>query len=122
MLLIGTHGERLALAAGIDEPYGHKVRVGHRVCVCDSKGIFEDTLDGAPHVDDLVARLEELVGIVGQMVGDAAACGGIGLVNVHPSDRTASQVRIVALVLLGTADGVVEDEDAGGAGARRQSR
>jgi hypothetical protein len=56
------------------------------------------------------------------MVGDAAACSVVGLVDMHPSDRAASQSSVSALVLLGTANSVVEDEDTGSASARSKAQ
>ena len=88
----------------------------------DGKRVFQDALDGTPDIDDLVAGLEQLVRLLWEVVGDAGVCGGVGLVDMDAVDRAAEGcywwcwlVRRGAQVLLGAADGVVEDKDAGGA-------
>ncbi|KAB8616627.1 hypothetical protein FH972_025962 [Carpinus fangiana] len=88
-----AHAERLAAAVRVHERNGDQVGVGHGGGVGDGERVLEDALDGAPDVDDLVARAQQRVGVGGQGGG---CLGG---------------------VFGGAADGVVEDEDARGAGA-----
>jgi hypothetical protein len=93
------------------------------VCVGYGEGILVDGLDGPPDVDDLVAGLEELVGELGQVVGDAGARGRVGLVNVHALDGATKGCGwgvlcgVLSRWRAWATNGVVEDEDTGGAGA-----
>lgn len=57
--------------------------------VRDGEGVFENWLDGTPDIDDLVAGLEEGVGVLGQVVRDAAFSGRVGLVDVYAVDGAA---------------------------------
>jgi len=59
------------------------------VRVRDGEGVFENWLDGTPDIDDLVAGLEEGVGVLGQVVRDAAFSGRVGLVDVYAVDGAA---------------------------------
>lgn len=119
-----AHRERLALARGVDEPDGHELVLADAVGVGDGERVALDGLDGPPHVDDLHAALEELGGLLGgEVVGHAGERGRVRLVDVDALDRAAQSgggvgLRAVAAVLGLAADGVVEDEDLGRAGAR----
>jgi len=77
---------------------------------------------GGTNVDDLEAVLEELFGFVGEVVRHAGKRSSVGLVDVHTADRATQRGGGVggafADVLGLPTDGVVEDEDAGGAGAK----
>lgn len=104
---------------GVDEFDGDEVGVRDGVCVCDGERVFEDCLDGSPDVDDLVAAPEEGCGFGGEMVRDSVFGRRVGLVDVYALDGAAEGGAGVcgAVVLWLTADGVVEDEDFGGAGS-----
>ena len=52
----------------------------------DGEGVFKDWFYRSPDVDDLVAGLEEGVGIFGKVVRDAAFGGRVGLVDVYTGD------------------------------------
>ena len=117
MLRVRFHSQRLALAVRVDQADGDEVRFGHGVRVRDGEWVLEDLLDGPPDVDDLVTGGEEGVGVGGEVVRDAVAGGVVGLVNVDTVDGAAEHVCWGALVLGRAPDGVVEYEDAGGAGA-----
>jgi hypothetical protein len=68
------------------------------------------------YVDDLDPVLEELLGLVGEVVGYAAERGFVGLVDVNALDGAAEGWAVGgAAVFLLAADGMVEDEDAGSA-------
>ena len=131
MRIIRPHRQRLPLPVRIDQRHRHQVRVRDRVRVRDGERVARDRADGPPDVDDLVAGGEELRGEVGQVVWDAGAGGGVGLVDVDAVDGAAEGdgfgrcVWIIgwfvggggALVDFGAADGMVEDVDARCAGA-----
>lgn len=118
MVRIRTDGKSLPDPIRIDQLHGQKVAFGDGRRVGDPERIFSDGLDRSPDVDDLVAAFEEAVGIVGQVVPDALGAGFVGLINVHALHR-AAQVEPGGVGRVGgrAADGVVEDEDFGGAGA-----
>jgi hypothetical protein len=114
---------------GVDEADRHEIRVRNGVCVSDGERVLVDGLDGAPDVDDLVARGQELVGQLGQVERNAGAGGRVGLVDVYAVDGTAKWVGGTGGLagggtgVLGSApNGVVEDEDAGCSGAGRLVR
>ena len=65
VLGVGADGVGLALAGGVDQADADEVGVRDAVGVGDGEGVLEDLLDRPPHVDDLVARLEKLVGFGG---------------------------------------------------------
>ena len=119
MLRVGTNGKGLSNTVRINQLHWQEVLVGHRISVRHSERIFADGFDGAPDVDDLVAAFEETLGFGGEVVLDALGAGFVGLVDVHALDGPAEGLGAVRLVLVGrwAADGVVEDEDLGGAGA-----
>ncbi len=91
----------------------------------DGERVFADGFYGPPEVDDLVASLEEGRGFVWEVVGDAAGGCGVGLVDVDALDGAAEGHGLGGVRGAGfggwgvalAADGVVEDEDFGGAGA-----
>lgn len=119
MLRVRTNRKGLSNTVRINQLHGQEVLVGHGGSVRHSEGIFADGFDGAPDVDDLVAAFEETLGFGGEVVLDALGAGFVGLVDVHALDGTAEGLGAVGLVLVGrwAADGVVEDEDLGAAGA-----
>ena len=119
--LVRAHGEGLPDPVRVDELHGQKVRVRHRARVGDSERVLADGLDRPPHVDDLVAAGEEAVGVRGHVVADAVRASAVGLIDVDALDRAAGgggggrgEETLVGGL---SADGVVEDEDLGGAGA-----
>lgn len=116
-----TDGKGLAGAVRVDEGHGQEVRFRHRGGVRDGEGVLKDRLDGPPDVDDLVAAFEgEGRFIGGEVVVDALGAGGVGLVDVDALDGAAEGGAAAGWVggcWLGAADGVVEDQDFGGAGA-----
>ncbi|UKZ64570.1 uncharacterized protein TrAtP1_005784 [Trichoderma atroviride] len=97
---------------------GVAVRDGRDVLFVESSRSSEGQgrgLDGAlveasPDIDDAVAALEQLVGLVGEVAAHALLGRGGGLVNVDAQDGRAAGVGIRA------ADGVVKDVDFVGAG------
>lgn len=74
---------------------------------------------GTTYIDDLEPLLQQRLGLVREVVRHAADGGRVGLVDVHALDRAAEGLDGTAVsgVLGLAADGVVEDEDAGGSGA-----
>ena len=68
--VVNIRSDRICLtsSAGIDEIDDHKVGIWNTVGVRDSQRIFENLLDGTPHIDDLIACGEELVSFLGQMM------------------------------------------------------
>lgn len=69
------------------------------------------------YIDDLESFLEKLVGLVGEMILDAILGGLVGLVYVDSLSWAAELGGSIAGIGGGAADGVVEYEDAGCAGA-----
>lgn len=67
---VGTDGESLAITVGVYEGHGDEIRIWDRVGIGDGQGVLEDLLDGPPDVDDLVAGLQQPVGLVWEMVRD----------------------------------------------------
>ena len=124
MTLIRPDGKSLPDAIRIDQLHRQEVFIRHGRSVRDTKRVFADGLDGTPDVDDLVAAFEEAVRVGGEVVADAVGTGFVGLVDVDALDGAAEGLRLVGRVggaVVGgfAADGVVEDEDLGGAGAAR---
>ena len=118
MSLVWTDGKGLPNAIRIDQLHGQEVLVGDGCGVSNAERVFADGFDGAPDVDDLVAAFKEAVGLGGEVVSDALGAGFIGLVDMDALDRAAEGVGD-GLVGGWAADGVVEDEDLGSAGAGR---
>ena len=119
---IRTNGKGLSDTVWINQLHGHEVIVGHGRSVGHSEGIFTDGFDGSPDVDDLIAAFEKALGFGGEVVLDALGAGFVGLIDVNALDGTAKGLGGAGLVLVGgwAADGVVEDEYFGGAGAGRK--
>ena len=119
MVRIRTNGAGLAHTIRIDQRHGYKVVVWHRCGVGDPEWVFANRLDGTPKVDDLETAFEEALGFVGEVVLDALGTGFVRLVDVDALDGAAEGSGGVGWVLVRgrAADGVVEDEDFGGAGA-----
>jgi len=88
--------------------------------VRDRERVFEDGFDGPPYVDDLDSGLEKRGSFVGKMARDAGEGSGVGLVDVDAGDGAADHGQVDGFGVSGVgwaADGVVKDEDLGGAGA-----
>ena len=121
MTQIRTNSKSLPDTVRINQLHGQKVIFGHGRSVHDSERVFADSFDGTPDVDDLVAAFEEALGVGGEVVLDALGASFVGLVDVDALDRAAEGLEAVGRVVFGrlAADGVVEDEDFGGAGAGR---
>lgn len=119
MTRIRTNRKSLPDTIRIDQLHGQKVLFGHGRGVRDAERVFADGLDGTPDVDDLVAAFEEALGVGGEVVLDALGAGFVGLVDVDALDGAAEGFGRVGDALVGglAADGMVEDEDFGGAGA-----
>lgn len=113
MFLVGPDTQRLTLSVRVNQTDGNEIRVRHGVRVSNSERVLEDPLDGTPDVDDLVAVGEEVVGFIGQVVGDTAAGCRVGLVDVHALNGATGVGGAIAVVG-GAADCVAEDEDTGG--------
>lgn len=113
---IGLNTVCLALPVRVYKTDGHKVAIRNRVRIRHSQWIFQNRLDRTPDVDDLVSALEKLGCFVWQMVGDSVLGGSVGLIDVHALYGSA-QADTDGSVGWGSADCVVEDEDAGGTGA-----
>ena len=121
MLFVRPDRVRFATPIGIYEPDAHQVRVGDAPRVGDRERIFEDRLDGAPYVDDLIPRREELRGLIRQVVRHARLGGAVRLVDVNAVHRAADSTAAGASVGGRAPDRVVEDEDARCAGSRRSA-
>ena len=69
----------------------------------------------------MVAAFEKALGVRGEVVLDALGASFVGLVDVDALDGAPEGLGRVGDTLVGglAADGVVEDEDFGGAGAGR---
>lgn len=112
-LLVGVvlDRSRVAGAVGVAMLDRDEVLVAEGRAVGEGQRVGGDgPVERAPHVDDAVAALLELVGLVGQVVLDAHRRRLGDLVNVGARDGRARGVGARP------ADGVVEDEDAIGAG------
>ena len=121
MTRVRTNRKCLPNTIRINQLHGQKVLVGHGRGVRDSERVFANGFDGTPDVDDLVAAFEKALGVGGEVVLDALGAGFVGLVDVDLLDGTAEGLgRLGDAHVIGlAADGVVEDEDLGGAGAGR---
>lgn len=121
MLRVRTYRKGLSNTVRINQLHGQEVFFGHGGSVRHSKRIFADGFDGAPDVDDLVAAFQKTLGFGGEVVLDALGARFVRLVDVHALDGTAEGLGAGGLVFVRgrAADGVVEDEDFGGAGAER---
>jgi hypothetical protein len=120
--------ERLAPAIRVDEGDADQVPLGDGAGVGDGERVAQDrgADEGPPHVDDLDAAPEQPRGLVrGQVVRHARQRRRVRLVDVNAPDwaaeagggRLRGVRRLVELVGGLAADGVVEDEDLGCAGA-----
>lgn len=58
---------RLAHEAVLGHLGANEVAIGHGRSVSHGDGVFEDGLDGSPHVDNLVPPLHEGVGLGGEL-------------------------------------------------------
>lgn len=117
---IWTYGERLALAVRVDQADWNQIRLGDAVRVGDGERVLEDLLDRPPYVDDLVARLQQPVRFLGQVVWYSRLRRAVALVDVHAVDGAAEVDGLgfcAALVRGCATDGVVEDEDTRCAGS-----
>lgn len=113
------HSIRLPLSVRINQLRHHEPIVADTVRLRDGKRVTLHGLDGAPHVDDLHAVLEEVLCVVGEVEWDAGLCRFVRLVDVHALYGAAEfAVGGYGLLVWGLApDGVIEDVDAGRAGA-----
>ena len=118
MSRIMLHSIGFAFPIRIDQLGYYQAVIVHAVCLCDGKRITLNSLDGSPDVDDLNAVLQQLVGILGEVVRDTRLCSSIRLVNVYTLNRATKTLRCVDFVLTrGLAtDGVVENKYARCAG------
>lgn len=89
MLLIRPNRESLPHSIRVYELDRHQVAIRYCPGVCNTEWIFEDGLDGAPDVDNLIAALKELIGFFGKVVAHAVDSCFIGLVNVDALHRTS---------------------------------
>ena len=121
MTRIRTNGKSLSNTIRINQLDGQKIIVGHGRGIRDSERVFANGFDGTPDVDDLVAGFKKALGLAGEVVLDALGAGFVGLIDVDALDGTSEGLGRVgeALVVGLSADGVVEDEDFGGASAGR---
>lgn len=101
----------------VNELNHFKIRIWHGTGFGNSQGVSLDHLDGPPHVDDLHAALEELVSLVGEVMGHAGESCAVGLVDVDALDWTSECAALGVVVWRLVTDSVVEDEDSRGAGA-----
>lgn len=142
-LLTRPHSISLSSPMRIDQFNRYEFIIRDGIGGCDAQGVFQNRFDGSPDVDYLEAAFQKSGGFVGEVVGYAVRGGGVGLVDVHPLDRTAAGLwdwncdgpiacgwwlgrslglccgwdGLAAGVNRLATDGVVEDEDLGGAGA-----
>ena len=109
LFILMLHRRRLPVAVRVPVLDANQVFIPHRRRVRKSeRGSLHGAVEGPPHIDDPHAPLEQLVGFVREMVVHARRGRFGGLVDVHPSYWVS--------VAGGAADGVVEEEDALGAG------
>lgn len=108
---------RLAAPVGMHELDHDEVRLRHRRRLGHGQRVALDRLDGPPHVDDLHAAAQEPVGVLGEVVRDAGEGRVVGLVDVDPLDGAIDAGVAGWMGRVWAADGVVEDEYAGCAGA-----
>lgn len=102
---------RPVATTGVNERDGDEIILVDRVGFSHGQWVAQHRLDGAPNVDDLHPALEQLVGLVGEVVRDAAQGRFVRLVNVHAVDR-APELGGRSGIGVRAADGVVKDEDA----------
>ena len=121
MTRIWPDRKSLADTIRVNQLHSQEVVVRHGSGIRDPEWVFADGLDGTPDVDDLIATFEEALSVGGKVVLDAFGAGFVGLINVDALDGAAEYFGGAGLALVGglAADGVVEDEDLGGAGAGR---
>ena len=121
MIRIWPNRTSLPNTIRVDQRHGQKVVIWHRRSIGDSEWVFANCLDGTPNVDDLITAFEKALGFVGEVVLDALRTGFVRLVNVDALNGAAEGLGGVGWILVRgrAADGVVEDEDFGGAGAGR---
>jgi hypothetical protein len=106
LALVVPHGGRLAGAVGVAVLDTDEVLVADRGRVGDGERVAHDgAVERPPHVDDAVPALEQLVGLLGQVVPHPGRGALRRLVNVHAHDGRARVPR--------PADRVVEEEDLG---------
>jgi hypothetical protein len=108
----------LTPAIRVDQFNDHEILIVNTVRFRDSQRVSLDGLDGTPYVDDLHASLEQFVCFVGEMVRYARQRSCIRLVDVHALNW-AAQGEPIGILWRWAADSVVEDKDAGCAGARK---
>lgn len=80
---VGSDGVCLASSVWVDQVDDHEIGVWNTVCVRNSKRVLENTLDGTPHIDNLISSLKELVGLIWKMVWNSGLRSLIRLINVN---------------------------------------
>lgn len=115
---IVLHTIRLTLAVRVYQLNHLQTIVADAIRFRNSQWISQHGLDGPPHIDDLHSVLEKLFGFLGEVVWDARLCGRVGLIDVHALNWAANTF-VGAQFNVGRcpANCMVEDEDAGCAGA-----
>ena len=92
MSLIRPYRKRLTNAVGVDKFYRQKVLVRHGCCICNTKRVLANGLDGSPDIDDLVAASEQALCISGTVVPDTIGTGFVGLIDMDALHRAAEWV------------------------------
>ncbi len=91
-LWVVPHAERRPRALGVHEIDLNEVLLVEGPPVRDRERLVRDgVLDRPPHVDDADARLQEAVGVRGEVVLDARDAGVVRLVDVDAFLMTASE-------------------------------
>jgi len=112
MPLVGLNGKCFTPPSRIYQRGAYEIGVRDAVGGGDCERIFKDCFYGTPDVYYLKTAFEEFWGFGRQVVRDAIATGGVGLIYVYFSDGTAELDAGGAFVWCLTTDCVVKDEDA----------
>ncbi|KAG7147125.1 hypothetical protein HYQ46_004065 [Verticillium longisporum] len=117
-----VHGPRLvSRSVLVQHLRRNEVLISHRVRFCHSQRVLEHRPDGPPHVDDLIAAPQQLVGLgSGHVFAKDQLCAVRGLVNVDAMQRPfLCGVAFTERVPIGRATAylVPKNVDAGGPGA-----
>jgi hypothetical protein len=112
MRSVVLHSKCLTPAIWINELSDNQRVFGDTVGLSHCKRITLHSLDRTPHVNDLHARLKELIGVIRQMERYTRKRSIVGLIDVDALHWTTKLTAQCGVARWLSSDGVVKDVDA----------